>query len=342
MLKILIDHRNNWVLQKLGNRLHAVFVETGVDCSLIESDVFIRHDKNEIFNPDDDLLILNYNLYRSSYKNRFRSVGVFLTHAETDMKVKEFRKIHKSTDYVVCMSNDDARSCLGLCSDSDLPDNVFAEPLPAIRPNTTKRLPFILSIFSNCYPDGRKREHLILEWIRRYQPQDLLIRLIGNGWLEFSKELEKLDVSFQLSSLNSSIFHEYLLQQSFFLGSDVCLYTGNDGGALCVYDALELKVRPLMLDMGYSGELLDSKDKFKDDNFFQKLNSAYKTYDRYSTKLENSNIEVYANHLLKFINSERTLSDKDKINIRFREISPQIRNFNDLKSALRAFRASWR
>ena len=301
MLHVLIDPRFSWVLQKIGQALVDEYQKIGQKAQLIT-------EVTEV--PDgSELIVMNYNLYRTSFHKQFSRVGVFLTHAETEVKRLEFRQILNNADYVICMSSSDAYDALALDISKPLPTNIFYKNLPAIE--NKKILPFVVSVFSNCYSDGRKREHMLLDWIDCHNPGNIIIRLIGSGWLDFCHQLELRNVAFQMSSLGSNIDHEYVLQQSFFYGSDVCLYTGNDGGALCVYDALELKVRPLMYRMGYSGELLDPRDTFSDEDFNSKITAAYDNYVDYASRLSINEISLYVASLKEFIDSRSSIMRVD-------------------------------
>jgi hypothetical protein len=299
---ILHSSLDSWVLRKyafrLAQSLNALGYEAKVGDNIANSKGF------------SNLIVANYPLYRKKWRKDFDTVGVFLTHAETLIKKIEFRYLLNNSDYVLTMSESDA---VYNFNELDLGRNIFKAPLPDFGDN--KILPFQISIFSNVYTDGRKKEDMLINWLKKNQNANVLIKLIGYGWLEIAKNLEKMQISYQISCITSKTDFEYTLQQDFFSRSDVSLYMGNDGGALNIYDAFRFKVSPLVRKMGYSGELASKvgANNFENDaDFYTLLDSAYEEHQLRGIELENSSFDNYAVELVKYI-EKLQFRDSDKV-----------------------------
>ncbi|MBL8360276.1 MAG: hypothetical protein JNN18_07270 [Rubrivivax sp.] len=124
---------------------------------------------------------------------------------------------------------------------------------PALMPAEPARVSVLVS--GRLYPDGRKNQSWVVDFMRRFSPGQVLLRVMGAGWAEWLAPLVAAGYEVQHhDGFDRERYREWLL------ASTHLLYTGNDEGALSTLDALNHGVTPIVTAQGYhlelAGELL--------------------------------------------------------------------------------------
>lgn len=102
------------------------------------------------------------------------------------------------------------------------------------------RRPILITISSNLYPDGRKREEMFTELVKQLPNQNQFIfRIMGKDWMRVLEPLRKIGIQVQWTDHFTADLYNQLLSTS-----DYLLYTGGeDSLAQSVIDAKQAGLR---------------------------------------------------------------------------------------------------
>lgn len=102
------------------------------------------------------------------------------------------------------------------------------------------RRPNIIAIASNVYPDGRKRENMVSNLMKKLKNKEMyLFRIMGKGWMPLFNKLK--DSGVQLQYLDAFELENYV---QILCTSDYLLYTGDeDSLAQSLIDAKQARLR---------------------------------------------------------------------------------------------------
>lgn len=163
-----------------------------------------------------------------------------VTHIDTADKLALVRAQAASGIWGLCMSDDTTRRMNTLTGQA----RFVNLPPPAMLAAEPKRLQVMIS--GRLYADGRKNDAWSLDFFRRFEPQDLQIRVMGAGWEEPLAQLRALGYAVEhAASFDRPRYLDWLRS------ADHLLYTGHDEGALSTLDALLFGVTPIVTAQGY-------------------------------------------------------------------------------------------
>lgn len=266
---------NNGILSKYANSLNDYLLTLGVES--IVSPV-----------PSRDHQI-NYHINYLPYKheNTPDTINVLMiTHIFENYKLSAIRKGMETADLGICMSNETMEKLI----DWGIPKEKLAVVLPAH--DGHKRRHQIVSILTNVYPDGCKREEMFIKLVKTLDYNKWAFRIMGTGWHEILAPLvaEGLQVDY-FAEFNYDI-HKQILESS-----DYSLYFGNDEGSMGILDSANAGVKTIATNQGFHKDIgidyaFDTQEE---------LNEIFKNLNK--NPVENWTWENYAKNHLKLFNS---------------------------------------
>ena len=114
-----------------------------------------------------------------------------------------------------------------------------------------------LAYVSNSYPDGRKRENVLVDGLQELDTSWCEIDLMGNGLEDVYMSISKLGFEVRLHrQFDFEIYSELLRYSDYFL------YLGLDEGAISILDACAAGVEVIVTDQGFHRELFCERTHF--------------------------------------------------------------------------------
>ena len=156
---------------------------------------------------------------------------LMVTHVDTAAKIARLRE---------CMNTAD----LGICFSQETVDNLAKEGFPSgkltyVLPAHDERLlPIPVSILTNVYPDGCKREGMLFELAKRIDKERFVFKIMGSGW--DADLLAGSGINFELHPK-----FDRAVQDAFLRDSKYYLYFGVDEGSMALLDAKNAGVRTI-------------------------------------------------------------------------------------------------
>lgn len=152
------------------------------------------------------------------------------------------------------MLKNNLKNSVGICFSQDTADWIKEKGLgkmEVVLPahNLTRR-PRLISIMTDLYPDGRKREEMFEELVKHIDKKKFVFSIIGQGWRGMLEELAKEGLQIQWQP-------EYnpQLGQAILSTTDYALYFGKDEGAISILDATNCGVRTIAPLVGFHKEI---------------------------------------------------------------------------------------
>jgi hypothetical protein len=172
-----------------------------------------------------------------------------VTHVDTPEKYALIKAQAEAGAWGFCFSSETARMMTDL---TGVPR--FAGFAPPAMIEAPARTVSVL-VAARSYPDGRKNEHWVTDFVRQFPPAIMRLRIIGAGWEPHIKELELSGYQVEYcDNFDRERYHQLLKT------SDYLLVAGFDEGALSTLDAILYDVVPIVTAQGYhleqSGEML--------------------------------------------------------------------------------------
>jgi hypothetical protein len=205
----------------------------------------LNHDV-KISSEGDALFEINHFVYYYSFDGIKRGVQTFMiTHIRDSNRIDFLNRNSKNFSLGICMSK--------YTRDFLLKKNMDPRKLSYILPaqeNLLRIKKKIITITSNRYNDGRKREYIVKEIIQKINPKYFKFIIMGNGWQEFIDEnnINKLEIEIFEN------FH-FELYKNIMNKTDIYLYVGFDEGSMGVLDAACSGLKILTTYQGFHTEL---------------------------------------------------------------------------------------
>jgi hypothetical protein len=119
--------------------------------------------------------------------------------------------------------------------------------------NNTKKITF--GIFSNLYPDKRKDDNAISEFlsIANKFAQNIHVIIMGSGFSDIIKDNNSLSYDYYNDDFNVTEYKKNIIK------CDYVLYFGRDEGAISILDASTLNIPIIAIDQGYHKDIYLSK-----------------------------------------------------------------------------------
>lgn len=204
---------NDGILSKFARKMYEELEKTkGIEVSI-----------GNVPEPTADV---NHHINYAPYRHSSTVNTLMVTHIDTPSKIATLKKGMKTADMGICMS-DDTRINL---QEKGFDPNKLCTVLPAH--DGKPRRHQIVSILTNVYPDGCKREEMFTELCKTLDNNKWAFRIMGKGWHDIL-------VPLVANGLNVDYFSEFEAEnhQRILESSDYNLYLGEDEGSMGVLDA---------------------------------------------------------------------------------------------------------
>lgn len=186
---------------------------------------------------------VNHHINFISYQKSGGKDTTMITHLSGDKFMSEQTKID--------MVKEQLKTSIGICMNDEIKEKLVKAGCDKKKlfvsghaHDSIPRRPIIIALVFNAYPDGRKREEMIVslfEFLKKNKKQhDFVFRVMGKGWKPL---LDKLIKKGMKQVQYTDLFTSDLYQQ-FLYTSDFLLYTGDeDSLAQSVIDAKQANLR---------------------------------------------------------------------------------------------------
>lgn len=288
---IVEQYDQGWIIERLMRDIAEQLEKQGVNVAI---------GKIEGYSGEQVLLNSRYQL--PFFDKRSKINSLFLTHIDDSIKELEVKNIAKKFDSILCLSPQDARYLSALIG-NDNKTSLIGIELPT---RNDKVKPLNIAIFSARYKDGRKNEFWLVEHFKNKSTEyknGFVIVLMGWGWEDFAKDLNDLDVNYNIIRYSRSMPGEYHAYKELLSAMDVMIYMGFDGGTMSVYDGIAAGVDVVVPNFSFHKELGSCVQTFDtQQEFYTILDSYYKKYSDRLIALQSRSIKVYVEKLMSHYN----------------------------------------
>jgi len=248
---VCYEATDSWILGKFATNLRNELLKLSVEA--------------DIANEPSQKADINHHIIYIDYDGRRTSIDtVMVTHVDADWKFRRLKAQLGNSAAGICMSSDSMRSLAA----AGIPPEKLCYINPAhdglIRPR-----PLRIGITTRIYPDGRKREGLLVKLAERIDPAVFSFHIMGEGWNAIVATLRNL--GFQVDyhpEFNRDVYCGLIASLDYFL------YLGQDEGSMGFIDAITAAVPTIVTPQGFhmdapeglihpfntEGELLDVFD----------------------------------------------------------------------------------
>lgn len=219
---------NNGILSKFAHNLHDELEKMkGVEVSV-----------GNVPEPTADI---NHHINYLPYKHSGKINTLMITHIWKGYKINALKEHLKTADLGICMS-DDTKDYL---IKEGFDQKKLATVLPAH--DGLPRRHQVVSILTNVYPDGCKREEMFTKLVETVDHNQWAFRIMGSGWSEAL-------VPLVASGLQVDYFSDfdYAIHKKILDSSDYSLYFGVDEGSMGLLDAKNAGLKLIAPNVGFN------------------------------------------------------------------------------------------
>ena len=193
-----------------------------------------------IKNLPDSKADINHHINYLPYRHTDTINTLMVTHIFEGYKIDRLREHIKKADMGICFSP----QTMDMLIEKGLPREKLTYVLPAH--DERPRRPLVISILTNVYPDGCKREYMLNELAKVIDKEKFVFRIMGKGWQPLLEPLVA-------DGLQVQYFTEYDkdLQNSILDSADYYLYFGEDEGSMGLLDAVQAGVKTISTPQGF-------------------------------------------------------------------------------------------
>ncbi len=222
---------NDGILSKFANKLFEQLKKTkGVKVTLSD-----RPD------PKADV---NHHINYQSYIPVDTKNTLMVTHIWEGGKLDKLRWAMQSADVGICMSTDTKDQLIKW----GLPKNELEIILPA-HDGFARRYQ-IVSILTNVYPDGCKREQMFVDLVKTLPHNKFAFRIMGSGWHDILVPLVAEGLQVDYFAEWDAENHKRILDTS-----DYNLYFGEDEGSMGILDAKNAGLKIIAPNIGFNKDI---------------------------------------------------------------------------------------
>lgn len=219
---------NNGILSKFAHKLHDELEKMkGIEVSI-----------GNVPEPTADI---NHHVNYLPYKHSGKINTLMVTHIWEGYKLNSLKESLKSADMGICMSDWTKDQLIKW----KLPKNKLCTVLPA-HDGVLRRYQ-IISVLTNIYPDGCKREKMFTELVKTLDLNKWAFRIMGSGWTDILTPLVA-------KGLQVDYFHDfdYETHKRILETSDYNLYFGEDEGSMGLLDAKNAGLKLIAPNVGFN------------------------------------------------------------------------------------------
>lgn len=185
---------------------------------------------------------VNHHIIYIDYGGRSGSLDtVMVTHIDADWKFRKLQGQLRQGAVGICMSADTVKTL----TRAGIPASQLCFINPA-HDGAIKPRPLLVGITTRLYPDGRKREGMLLRLAQRLDPARFSFSIMGDGWDAIVAALR--DQGFSIDYRAGFDLDAY---RALIPALDYYLYLGSDEGSMGFVDALTAGVPTIATAQGY-------------------------------------------------------------------------------------------
>jgi hypothetical protein len=225
---ICYEDLEDWILGKFAMRLCDEVIAQGIACDVSSS-----------ADPTADI---NHHINYSGYDGRKTTIdSLMLTHINTEQKLERVRTQLVDAAMGICLSS----QTMKMLAKKGIPRSklCFINPAHDGRLHHRKT---IIGITTRVYSDGRKRETMLLELIKKISPDDFAFRIMGTGWTPIIAQLQTYN--FEIEYYEQFDLDRY---HSWVPTFDYYLYLGVDEGSIGFVDACAAGIPTIVTPQGF-------------------------------------------------------------------------------------------
>jgi hypothetical protein len=233
---IVLNRANkSWIIEKIAMRLQQELAALNVTAIISET-------------AAADADIIHHMSWAFANTKTPQPSTMFVTHLDDSHKVSQVRATlgARTVDVGICMSSDTRQQLL----DAGVKPGHVTYVSPAHDAAITPRR-IRLGFTTRLYPDGRKRETLLLDVASRLRLDDFEFEIFGSGWEEVVPKLKTSGAAVVYHQETSDYLQDYQSMLAAIPGFDYYVYLGLDEGSLGTLDALSAGVKTIITPQGF-------------------------------------------------------------------------------------------
>lgn len=187
---------------------------------------------------------VNHHINYLPYRHSSTINTLMITHIWEGYKLLSLRESMETADLGICMSKD--------TQDQLVKWGLAKEKLPVILPahDGKPRRFQIVSILTNVYPDGCKRQEMFTELVKTLDKNKWAFRIMGKDWSDILVPLVAEGLQVDYFAEFDPENHQRILETS-----DYCLYFGEDEGSMAILDAKNAGLEIIAPPVGFHREI---------------------------------------------------------------------------------------
>lgn len=225
---VCYEDTGSWILGKFASKLQDELRLLSVDADIART-------------PDPEADVNHHIIYLDFKGAPSRLDTMMVTHIDADWKFRILKGLSEHVAAAICMSDDTVKTL----SAAGIPAAKLCYISPAHDGNI-KPKPILIGITTRIYPDGRKRERLLLQLAQTIDPALFGFAIMGEGWEEVVATLRGKGFSIDYRPAFDPEAYRVLIPEL-----DYYLYLGMDEGSMGFIDALAAGIPTIATPQGY-------------------------------------------------------------------------------------------
>ena len=280
-INIVLPLKDNWIFEDIANNLKK---------NIKKKNLKVEISKKPIKGYDvyHHISYLNCN-HKTLFQEKVNTS--MITHVDTINKLKIIIKLNNYIDCFTVQSFQ-TKKYIDKFLDKIKTKVVYVPPNEKISLNKIK-----LGIFSNKYSDGRKNEKVIINTLKKLNPDIFEIFIIGKNWEKEIRQIKNLNFNcYYVKNFNINRYKSTLAKV------DYLLYLGFDEGSISVMDALKSGTKLIVTNQGFHKDFfkfIDYKINNINNDLYTHLNKIQKNILKKKIFMNQFNYENFTDNHLK-------------------------------------------
>lgn len=235
---VLTQDNRSWIIEKMAARIAEHAPEFGFDVSIGEAEC-----------ADAD--INHWMSYAFANVPHNTSATMLITHLDDPYKINLVKgELASGVDVGIALSS---HTC-DMLAKAGVPEEALAFVVPghdfAAGPRRV-----VIGITTRLYPDGRKREAMLLKLAQSMRLDHFRFEIFGSGWDAVIPKLEEAGAEIGYWPGTDDFRADYVEMMDRIPAFDYYLYLGRDEGSLGTLDALAAGVKTIITPQGFHVDL---------------------------------------------------------------------------------------
>lgn len=235
---VLSPDNGSWIIEKMANRLAAMTEKFGCVADVASA-------------PDSNADLNHWMSYAFANVAHATPTSMLITHLDDPYKVALVRgELSGGVGVGICLSSHSRDMLIG---EGIAPQSLaFVVPGHDFAP-TPRRI--VIGLTTRLYPDGRKREAMLVRLARAMRLDAFRFEIFGQGWADFIPQLDAAGAEIFYRPGSDDYVADYREMIDHLVRFDYYLYLGRDEGSLGTLDALAAGVKTIITPQGFHVDL---------------------------------------------------------------------------------------